>query len=200
MLWGRPNKKGGPYNTYSPILHSETGKCCCQHEVAPTGWMFTQRLEKAVCETIMCMWSIKSIYWEELWRNVTTWPIDFPSGSGALCAVGDLGNLILGPVVMFGSPSWSWLSNLPRAVQVQVSLIQSVICDSFCSSSDVKLECLSAKFNYSEVTFIRSLKWGPVGILSDEHGLSLSDVVWQCMATSSMLGGRNSRKCMCMAS
>ena len=97
-----------------------------------------------------------------------------------------LGNLInLGPAVMLGSPSQSWLSDLCGVVQM--SLLQCVNCDSFCSSSNVKLECLGAMLNYLEGTLIRPLTCSLVGIPSDEHTLSLLKVVWQCLSTGSML-------------
>ena len=89
-----------------------------------------------------------------------TWPVDLPARSGALwwiSAMGSLANLSLGLAVMLGSPSPCWLSDLYGIVQIQMSPLQSVDCDSFCLSYNVKLECLGARLNYPEGAFIRLL-------------------------------------------
>ena len=57
-------QKRGSYNSYSPIMRSDTGKYACQHGVASAAQVFSKRLEKRVIETTVC--SIRDSYKKEL--------------------------------------------------------------------------------------------------------------------------------------
>ena len=110
------------------------------------------------------------------------WTVNLPARSGALWQIspeGRPGNLNLGSAATLGSSSRSWLSDLHGVVQIHMSLFQSINCDSFRSSSNVKSECLGTRLNYPEWAFVRPLKWGSVGISSDKNELSLLEVMWQ---------------------
>ena len=57
------------------------------------------------------------------------------------------------------------LGDLHRTVQVRVSNLQPVNCDSLCLSSDVQFEGLSTRFNYTVGALIGPLKWSPMRAL-----------------------------------
>ena len=70
------------------------------------------------------------------------------------------------------------LGDLHRTVQIQVSRLQSVDCDSLCLFFDVQFEGLATMLNYIVVTIIGLLKWSPVGITRNKNKLGLLEVGW----------------------
>ena len=84
------------------------------------------------------------------------------------------------PALSMSKIMWTMTKcNLHRTVQIQVSRLQFVNCDSLCFSSNVQFEGLGTRLNYLEGAFIGPLKWSPVPVGRVEKlGTVISGKLW----------------------